>query len=422
MEYKAHKGFAEGLDRRDPLGMFRSRFQIPLTPQGQEVIYFCGNSLGLQPKNVADHVGEVVAAWRELAVEGHFHGKNPWWTYHDHLIGPTARLAGAMPVEVTLMNALTMNLHLLMVSFYRPTPERHRILIEGRAFPSDQYAVKSQIAWHGYNAAESLLEVKPRPGEDCIRTADIESLLAREGKTIALVLLGGVHYYTGQAFRMDRISRAARTYGCVVGYDLAHAIGNVPLALHNWDVDFAAWCTYKYLNGGPGATGGCFVHERHARSFDLSRFAGWWGHDRSTRFRMGPDFHPIPGAEGWQVSNLPVLQLAALRPSLEMFDEAGFERLREKSVALTGYLEYLLRGAIRGECSIVTPPDKEERGCQLSIQVGADRKPVFERLLALGVVCDWREPDVIRVAPVPLYNTFVEVYEFVERFRIALRG
>jgi kynureninase len=419
-EFRSDRRFAEQCDRADPLREFRSRFHIPRTAGGEHVIYFCGNSLGLQPRNASDHISEVLDAWRDRAVEGHFHGEYPWWTYHDDLAASMARLVGALPSEVTVMNALTVNLHMLMASFYRPTKDRYRILIERPAFPSDRYAVVSQIAWHGYDPDRALLEIGPPAGEDCLKIGEIESLIAIEGNTIALVLLGGVNYYTGQVLPMERITYAARSRGCRVGFDLAHAVGNVPLALHDWGPDFAVWCTYKYLNGGPGATGGCFVHDRHAQGFALPRLAGWWGNDRATRFEMRPEHHPIPGAEGWQISNLPVLQLAALRPALEVFDRAGFGRILQKSRFLTGYLDYLLRANLSGTCRIITPQEPGERGSQISIRVGTSGKKVLDALLTRGVVCDWREPDVIRVAPVPLYNTFTEVHEFVERLRDVL--
>ena len=402
------------LDARDDLSAFRPRFHFPGTENGAETVYLVGHSLGLQPKSARDYVDRELDDWRRLGVEGHFEGENPWMPYHEALAGPLARLAGALPGEVVAMNSLTVNLHLMMVSFYRPTPERNRILVEGSAFPSDQYAVASQAAWHGYDPAGSVIELRPAEGEETVRTEDVEDLLEREGKTIALVLLGGVNYLTGQAFDMERITRAARRQGCVVGFDLAHAIGNLELRLHDWDVDFAVWCSYKYLNGGPGCVGGCFVHDRHGRRKDLPRFAGWWGHDKSTRFRMPPAFEAIPGAEGWQLSNPPILPLAALRASLELFDEAGMDRLRAKSRALTGYLAHLLRTRLADRLSIISPADPEQRGCQLSLRTGPEGRDVHRHLSERGIWCDWREPDVIRVAPVPLYNRFADVHRFVE--------
>ena len=405
---------AAELDAADELSAFRSRFHFPRTENGGDEVYLVGHSLGLQPVAARDYVDRELEDWRRLGVEGHFEGENPWMSYHEALTDPLARLAGALPGEVVAMNTLTVNLHLMMVSFYRPTPGRNRILIEGSAFPSDRYAVASQAAWHGYDPAESVIELWPREGEDTIRTSDIEDLIEREGETIALVFLGGVNYLTGQAFDMERITRAGHRQGCVVGFDLAHAMGNLVLRLHDWDVDFAVWCSYKYLNGGPGCVGGCFVHAKHGQRDDLPRFAGWWGHDKSTRFRMPPAFEAIPGAEGWQLSNPPILPLAALRASLELFDEAGMDRLRNKSKGLTGYMEHLLRTRLPEELSIISPPDPEQRGCQLSIRTGPAGRRVHGILSEHGIRCDWREPDVIRVAPVPLYNRYADVHRFVK--------
>ena len=405
---------AAEMDAGDELSPFRSRFHFPRTENGADTVYLVGHSLGLQPKSARDCVDRELEAWRRLGVEGHFKGNDPWMPYHEALTKPLARLAGALPVEVVAMNTLTVNLHLMLVSFYRPTRERHRILIEGSAFPSDQYAVASQAAWHGYDPAESVIELRPREGEDTIRAEDVEDLLEREGETIALVFLGGVNYLTGQAFDMERIAAAARRQGCVVGYDLAHAMGNLELRLHDWDVDFAVWCSYKYLNGGPGCVGGCFVHERHGRRDDLPRFAGWWGHDKATRFRMPSAFEATPGAEGWQLSNPPILPLATLRTSLELFDEAGMDRLRAKSRRLTGYLVRLLRTRFPEGLAIISPADPEQRGCQVSLRTGPEGRRVHRQLSERGIWCDWREPDVIRVAPVPLYNSFSDVHRFVE--------
>lgn len=412
--------FASHLDSLDALSAFRSRFLLPADSVGNPLIYFCGHSLGLQPRTVESYVKEVLADWAALGVEGHFKAARPWLSYHELLTAQIARLVGATPVEVVAMNTLTVNLHLMMVSFYRPTPSRHKILIEPHAFPSDQYAVKSQIRFHGYDPSKSLIEFTPREGETVIRQEDIEALLDKEGASIALIMLGGVNYYSGQVFDMEQIVKAGQAKGCIVAFDLAHAAGNIPLHLHDWNVDFAVWCSYKYLNAGPGSTAGCFVHERHASALDLPRFAGWWGHSKQTRFKMGPEFEPIPGAEGWQVSNPPILPLAALRASLEVFDEAGMEKLRAKSMELTGYLEFLVHHYCSEEISILTPEDPSQRGCQLSLHIHKNGRRVFESLSDNGVVCDWREPDVIRVAPVPLYNTFGEVFGFVEILRRSL--
>lgn len=405
---------AAELDAADRLRPFRERFHIPEQADGQQALYFTGNSLGLQPKTARGYVEQELDDWEKLAVDGHLKAKNPWLPYHEFLTEQMARIVGAKPIETVVMNSLTVNLHLLMVSFYRPTTARFKIVIEKGAFPSDHHAVESQIKSHGYDPSIALIELTPRPGESTLRTEDIIERLQREGDSIALVLLGGVNYYTGQAFDMRSITDAGHKAGAVVGFDLAHAAGNVELSMHDWDVDFAAWCSYKYLNGGPGAVGGAFVHERYANSFDLPRFAGWWGHDKETRFLMGPEFRPIPGAEGWQISNPPILQMAVLRASLEIFDEAGMSILRAKSKTLTRYLEYLLGQINDDRISIITPSDSDQRGCQLSIRVKGANKILFSSISARGVVVDWREPDVIRVAPVPLYNSFSDVYRFVE--------
>ena len=333
--FQASEDFAVAMDARDPLAQVRQRFLIPKTKTGDDCIYLCGHSLGLQPKTASAYLEQELRDWADLGVEGHFHARNPWMPYHRLLTQQTAGLVGAQPAEVVVMNSLTVNLHLMMVSFYRPTTDRHKILVEGGAFPSDQYAVESQFRFHGFDPASSLLELMPRDGEACVRDQDIESRIEQEGDSIALILIGGVNYVTGQAFDMEGITRAGQRKGCVVGFDLAHAVGNIPLRLHDWGPDFAVWCNYKYLNGGPGCVGGCFVHERHARAWKMPRLAGWWGHDETTRFRMGPHFHAMEGAEGWQLSNPPILALAALRASMEIFAEAGLERLRAKSVSLT---------------------------------------------------------------------------------------
>jgi kynureninase len=408
------------MDARDPLAHFRDRFLIPKTKTGDDCIYLCGHSLGLQPKTASAYLEQVVRDWAALGVEAHFHAQNPWMPYHRLLTQQTAALVGAKPEEVVVMNSLTVNLHLMMASFYRPTSERHKILVERGAFPSDQYAVESQIRFHGFDPASSLLELTPREGESCMRDQDIESLIECEGDLISLILLGGVNYGTGQAFDMPGITKAGQRKGCVVGFDLAHAAGNIPLRLHDWGPDFAVWCSYKYLNGGPGCVGGCFVHDRHARRCDLPRFAGWWGHDESTRFQMGSDFHPMPGAEGWQLSNPPILALAALRASMDIFSEAGLERLRAKSVALTGYLEFLLHQQSSPKFSIITPRDAERRGAQLSIRLPGTPREFCDRLAVAGAIGDWREPDIFRIAPVPLYNTYRDVYRFVQHFSAAL--
>jgi kynureninase len=413
--FQTTEDFAVAMDSRDPLAHFRSRFFIPRTKTGDDCIYLCGHSLGLQPKSASSFLEQELRDWAQFGVEGHFHARNPWMPYHRLLTPQTATLVGAEPAEVVVMNSLTVNLHLMMASFYRPTTQRHKILIEGGAFPSDQYAVKSQIRFRGFDPALSLLELTPRDGEFCVRDEDIESRIEREGDSIALIVLGGVNYVTGQAFDIAGITKAGQRKGCVVGFDLAHAVGNIPLQLHDWGPDFAVWCSYKYLNGGPGCVAGCFVHERHARAWDLPRFAGWWGHDQTTRFEMGPDFHPMEGAEGWQVSNPPILALAALRASMEIFAEATLERLRAKSVLLTGYMEFLL-GQNLPKCSIITPGQHQRRGAQLSIRLPGIGRNLCDWLAAAGVIGDWREPDTFRVAAVPLYNSYQDVYRFVQRF------
>ncbi len=402
---------AAEMDAGDPLRFFRDRFHFP---EGSDPIYFTGNSLGLMPKKAREYVDQELDDWSRLAVEGHIHAKNPWLPYHEFLTEPMARVVGALPSETVVMNALTVNLHLLLVSFYRPTTERHKIVIERGAFPSDHYAVESQIRFHGFDPAASLVELTPREGESNLRTDDIVAAIERDGPSIALVLLGGVNYYTGQAFEMETITEAGHKVGAVVGFDLAHAAGNLELRMHDWNVDFACWCSYKYLNGGPGAVGGVFVHERHATSFDLPRFAGWWGNNKQTRFLMGPNFECLPGAEGWQLSNPPILQMAALRASLEIFEEAGMPALRKKSERLTGYLESLINEIQGAPIEIITPQDPAQRGCQLSIRVKDPKSGLLDKLATRGVFADWREPDVIRVAPTPLYNSFSDVHRFAE--------
>jgi kynureninase len=414
--FEATKDFAASLDARDPLAGYRDRFLFPQTQLGEPYLYLCGHSLGLQPKKARDFIEQELRDWAHLGVEAHFHARNPWMPYHRLLTEQTAELVGAKPVEVVVMNSLTVNLHLMMVSFYRPTAQRHKILVEQGAFPSDQYAVKSQISFHGFDPASALLELTPRPGESCLRDEDIESVIDRQGDSIALILLGGVNYATGQAFDLQAITKAGYKKGCVVGFDLAHAAGNLKLGLHDWGPDFSVWCSYKYLNGGPGCVAGCFVHERHARAWEVPRFSGWWGHEETIRFEMGDEFQPMIGAEGWQLSNPPIVALAALRASMEMFHEVGMERLREKSVSLTGYLEFLLAEQPSSKFSVITPRESERRGAQISIRVPNQGRELCSRLKAVGVLADWREPDILRVTPVPLYNSYQDVYRFAQRF------
>ena len=416
MTFERGLDFVKAQDAADPLASFRDRFAIPKQPDGSDLIYLCGNSLGLQPKVAVSLVREELDAWATLAVGAHFAAERPWVSYPERLAPATATLVGAHPGEVVAMNTLTVNLHFMLVSFYRPTSGRHKVLIERPAFPSDRYAVESQIRFHGFDPTTSLIEIDPRPGESTIRMEDLEACLRTEGSTVALVLLPGVNYYTGQVFDMAAVTRLGQAQGCVVGFDLAHAVGNIPLRLHDWNADFAVWCTYKYLNGGPGAVAGCFVHERHRDWTGKPRLAGWWGHDPASRFQMEPDFIPTPGADGWQVSNVPILSLAPVLASLDIFEEAGMRALTAKSNRLTSYLAFLVREELGAYVEILTPLESEQRGCQLSLRVRGtreDQRMVFEALETHGVVCDWREPDVIRVAPVPLYNRFEDVFEFV---------
>jgi kynureninase len=410
--FRSDEAFARELDALDPLKHCRDLFHMPKCAGGKDAVYLAGNSLGLQPKSARRMLEEELDEWARRGVDGHFEGVRPWYAYHEMFRESGARLVGAQPGEVVMMNSLTVNLHLMMVSFYRPTPGRYKILIEEPSFPSDLYAVKSQLRAHGYNPEAALLVVRARQGEHVIRTEDIEETIAREGKQIVLVLLSGVNFVTGQAFDIPRITTAVHAQGCVAGFDLAHAAGNIPLRLHDWDVDFAAWCNYKYLNSGPGAVGACFVHERHGKNPDLPRFAGWWGNDPATRFRMqlNEDFVPREGADGWQVSNPPIFSLAPVKASYDIFDEAGMERLREKSVRLTGYLEYLLGEINSSKFEIITPRDSAQRGCQLSLLIREGAKAFLKALQDRGVVCDFREPNILRMAPVPLYNTFHEVW------------
>jgi len=414
--FRPGEDFAATLDARDPLAHFRERFCLPKRKSGEDCIYVCGHSLGLQPRAASAYIEQELRDWAQLGVEGHFHARDPWLPYHRLLAQQTAALVGAEPPEVVVMNSLTVNLHLMMASFYRPTAQRHKILIEQGAFPSDQYAVQSQIRYHGFDPANSLLELTPRDGESCVRDEDVVEMIGCEGTSIALILLGGINYANGQWFDIEGITKAGQGKGCVVGCDLAHAAGNVPLRLHDWGPDFAVWCSYKYLNGGPGCVAGCFVHDRHARAWQLPRFAGWWGHDEANRFQMAPDFHPMAGAEGWQLSNPPIMALAPLRASMEIFAEAGMERLRAKSLLLTGYMEFLLSRIASTKFSIITPPEPSRRGAQLSIRLFHDGRALCDRLIAEGVIGDWREPDTFRVAAVPLYNSCRDVYRFVERF------
>ncbi len=411
MQYEATLDFAKAQDQQDELRDFRARFYFP-QHDGKDVYYFCGNSLGLQPRGVAEALMREVEHWRRYGVEGHFEGEMPWFHYHKFLQEQSAAIVGAQPEEVVVMNTLTTNLHLMMVSFYRPSGKRYKVLMEAGAFPSDQYAVESQVRWHGYQPEDAIVEVAPRPGEETLRTEDIVAAIEQHADELALVLFGGVNYYTGQFFDIEAITEAAHRAGAHAGFDLAHAAGNVLLRLHEWNVDFAVWCSYKYLNSGPGGPSGVFVHERWADRPDLPRFAGWWGHDESVRFLMQKGFRPMRGAAGWQLSNAQVFAMAPHKVSLDIFMEAGMERLRAKSVRLTGYLEWLIHrlNEEQDRFRIITPAEPEARGCQLSITTGSMGRKLYEYLTANGVVCDWREPNVVRVAPVPLYNSFEDVW------------
>ena len=418
---------AHALDAADPLAAWHDRFVLPRDPEnGRELVYLCGHSLGAQPVLASDYVDEVMRDWRSLGVEGHFTARHPWMTYHERLAGPLADLVGAAPSEVVAMNTLTVNLNLLLATFYRPSGSRTSILVERHAFPSDRYAVESHVRWHGLDPSRDLLEIAPRAGEDLLRTEDVVERIEREGARLATVLLPGVQYLTGQRLDVAAITACARRVGSTVGWDLAHSVGNVPVQLHDSGADFAVWCNYKYLNGGPGAVGGAFVHERHAHDDTLPRLAGWWGHDKATRFHMGPDFRPIPGAEGWQNSNPPILAMAPLAASLEHFAAVGLPALRAKSLALTGYFERLVRGRLAGRVEILTPADQEARGAALSLRLlglSRDRaRAVFDGLRRRRILPDWREPDVIRAAPVPFYNRYDDAWRCVDALHAELAG
>ena len=415
--YKLGLDFAKQLDNEDQLADYRQQFHIPKDKNGKDLIYFCGNSLGLQPKITKTYIDQELQDWANLGVEGHTEGKNPWLHYHEFLTDTMANIVGAKPLEVVVMNSLTANLHFMMVSFYQPTPKRYKILIEADAFPSDKYAVESQLRHHGYDDKEGLILWKAIKGEELANYDDLEAILNQHGDEIALVMIGGVNYYTGQFFDLKRITDLGHKHGCVVGFDCAHGAGNVQLNLHDSGADFAVWCTYKYLNSGPGSLSGAFVHERHANNKDLNRFTGWWSHNKKTRFRMRDDFDQLPGAEGWQLSNPPILSMAAIRASLDVIQEAGFDKLCEKSKVLTGYFEFLINQLNNKDIKIITPSNPNERGCQLSIQVKNADKSLYDKLTDAGVITDWREPDVIRCAPIPLYNSFQDVYNMVERLK-----
>lgn len=415
MIFENTREFAQQLDAQDELRTYRDEFLFPHV-NGKQVIYFTGNSLGLQPKRTKAYVDEIMNDWANLAVEGHFYADKPWWDYQERFAGPLSEIVGAKPSEVTVMNTLTVNLHLLMVSFYRPTAKKYKIICEEKAFPSDQYMFQSQVHFHGLDPKDAIVEVKRREGEHNIRLEDILSKIEEVGEELALVLIGGVNYYTGQVFDMKTITEAGHKHGAYVGFDLAHAAGNIKLHLHDWGVDFAAWCSYKYMNSGPGNVSGIFVHESHHNNTDLPRFAGWWGHNKERRFKMEPQFDPVRGADGWQVSNLPVLSLAPYLASVEMFAEVGMDKLIQKRDLITAYLEFILHEIDKEtdgtEFEIITPSNKEERACQLSVFLHGQGRTLFEYLMKNGVITDWREPNVIRLAPAPFYCSFEDMYEF----------
>lgn len=428
MIYENTLEYAQKQDAADPLKEYRNKFYLPRI-QGREAIYFTGNSLGLQPKSTQDYVLNELEDWATFGVEGHFHARSPWMPYHEQFAAPVAKIVGALPDEVVIMNQLTVNLHLMMVSFYKPTKERYKILCEARAFSSDQYAIESQVKHHGYTPSEAIIEIEPRAGEHCICHEDIISTIEKNKDSIALILIGGVNYYTGQVFDMKNITAAGHNAGAVVGFDLAHGAGNLKLQLHDWNVDFACWCTYKYLNSGPGSVGGVFIHQKNLNIENMNRFAGWWGHNKQSRFKMEKGFDPLPTAEAWQLSNAPVLSMSAHKASVDIFNEAGMDALVAKTEKLTGYLEYIvdaINEAQRtsagqdGFLEIITPRDKKQRGCQISIVAHGRGKALFNKLTEEGVISDWREPNVIRCAPVPLYNSFEDVFRFGEILKSSL--
>lgn len=418
--YNTGLEYAIQQDEVDELSLYRNKFHIPADNEGKEWLYFTGNSLGLQPIATKDYVIQELDDWAQLGVEGHFEAQNPWLSYHEYLTDKMAAIVGAKPIEVVVMNTLTTNIHLLMVSFYQPTSTKYKIVIESDAFPSDRYAVESQLRFRGYDPSEALVEWKPRKGEELLRIEDLVKVMEMQGDEIALLMIGGLNYYTGQFLDLKRIASIGHDHGCMVGIDLAHGAGNILPDLHDSNVDFAAWCTYKYLNSGPGSLAGLFVHERHAHNDALNRFSGWWNHNKATRFNMRQPFDVMPGAEGWQLSNPPILSMAAIRASLDMFSEVGMDALRKKSIKLTGYLEFLINQIGNKKIKIITPSQPKERGCQLSIQVKDADKKLHHKLMKAHVITDWREPDVIRCAPTPFYNSFQDVYSMVEILKILL--
>ncbi len=415
MTFQNTREFAQSLDAQDELRKYRDEFHFSHV-NGKQVIYFTGNSLGLQPKRTKTYVDEVMNDWANLAVEGHFYSDKPWWDYQERFAVPLSEIVGAKPSEVGVMNTLTVNLHLLMVSFYNPTPNKYKIICEEKAFPSDQYMFQSQVKFHGFDPKDAIVEIKRREGEANIRLEDVLAKIKEVGSELALVLIGGVNYYTGQVFDMKTITATGQKHGAYVGWDLAHAAGNIKLDLHDWNVDFAAWCSYKYMNSGPGNASGFFVHEKHHNDKELKRFAGWYGHNKERRFKMEPDFDPVHGADGWQISNLPILSLAPYLASVEMFAEVGMDKLITKRNLITSYLEFILHEIDKelegADFEILTPSNQEERGCQLSVYLHGQGRELFDRLMKNGVITDWREPNVIRLAPAPFYCSFEDMYEF----------
>jgi len=416
MEHRPDQTYAAALDAADPLRECRALFHLPphAKDPARPCVYMTGNSLGCQPKATRALLEQELDDWAKLGVGAHIHGRDPWLPYHEWFREPAARLVGGNPGECVMMNSLTTNLHLLMVSFFRPTTDRFKVVIEDTAFPSDSYAVTSQLRFHGIDPAEGLIRLRPRAGEHTLRTEDIEAFLWEQGQQCALVMLGAVNYLTGQWFEMQRITAAAKERGCTVGWDLAHAAGNVPLRLHDWGVDFAAWCSYKYLNSGPGAVAGAFVHERHLANHELPRFAGWWGNDPATRFKMGPDFRARESADGWQLSNPPIMALAPVKASMQIFDRVGMRAIREKSEKITAYLAWLIGQELKGKVQVLTPTDAAQRGAQLSLAVNGATRDFEKRMHAEGAVVDFREPNVVRVAPAPLYTTYQDCWELVQ--------
>ena len=414
MNYQNSLDFAKQLDQEDPISYLRNEFHIPRDKHGKEWLYFTGNSLGLQPKTTSKYIKQELDDWANFGVEGHFEAKNPWLSYHELLTDKMAKIVGAKPIEVVVMNTLTTNLHLLMVSFYQPSKTKYKIIIESDAFPSDRYAVQSQLSFHGFDPDEALIEWKPKEGKELLELEDLKSILDSQGDEVALLLIGGVNYYTGQYLDIKKIAELGHAKKCMVGIDLAHGVGNIQPNLHDSGVDFAAWCTYKYLNSGPGSLSGLFVHEKHAQRKDLPRFAGWWNHNKETRFNMRQPFDVMSGAEGWQLSNPPILSMAAIKASLDIFDKVGMSALLNKSKKLTGFFEYLIHEIASDTIKIITPTHPNERGCQLSLQVKNADKNLHKKLTENNIITDWREPDVIRCAPVPMYTSFEDVYCMVK--------